>query len=180
MRVTAGKYKNKQVKTVKSNDVRPTLSKIRESIFNIIQNKVENSSMLDLFAGSGIMGIEAVSRGVNSVTYIEKNPRTARILKENLREFDFEYKVFIADALKAVDKLAGKKFDIIFVDPPYAAGLLPEVLDKISKNDILSDDGVLIIECGSDYKVDEIIEKTSFIISKQKKYGDTAISIIKK
>ena len=84
MRITAGKFKNKQVKTVDSDLIRPTLSKIRESLFNVLQNEITDASFLDVFAGSGIVGIEAASRGAKEVIFIEKNPKHYKLLKENL------------------------------------------------------------------------------------------------
>lgn len=175
MRVTAGKYKNRSIKTLKSNEVRPTLSKIRESVFNVIQNNIADSTMLDLFAGSGIMGMEAVSRGAKSITYVEKNPKVARLLKENLKNFDFENYVFVNDAFKALNKLEGNKFDIIFVDPPYHLKIESELIAKIKEYKLLAEDGVLIIEAASSNKVEEVLTNSVFCIDKQKKYGDTSI-----
>jgi 16S rRNA (guanine966-N2)-methyltransferase len=179
MRITAGRFKGKRIKTVKSNDVRPTLSKIRESIFNIIQNQISQAKMLDLFAGSGIMGIEAASRGAEEVVFIEKNPLVFKILKENLKDFDFNYNLYLTDALKAIEKLSGSKFDIIFADPPYNSELIPQIITKIKGNSILSNSGMLILEHSIKLNIEEIIGHDDFEIYKKKIYGDTAITIIK-
>ena len=175
MRITAGKFKAKHVDTVKSQDVRPTSSKIRESIFNIIQNRVSDSLMLDLFAGSGIIGLEALSRGAKDVVFVEKNPKVLRVLKNNMTSFNLNSKVIFNDAIKALDILKGSKFDIIFVDPPYAAGLYPEVLKKIKDNNLLADDGILILEHSSCDKFEQTAEEFNFEIQKSKQYGDTTL-----
>jgi 16S rRNA (guanine(966)-N(2))-methyltransferase RsmD len=179
MRVTAGRFKGRQIKTVKSNDVRPTLSKIRESIFNMIQDQVSDARMLDLFAGSGIMGLELISRGGKEVVFIEKNPLIVKTLRENLKNFDFEYSIYLNDALKALDKLAGNKFDIIFVDPPYLLGLIPEIIQKIKNNSLLSNSGIIILEHPTKFNFDETIQSNGFEIYKNKTYGDTAITMLK-
>lgn len=178
MRITAGKYKAKRVNTVKSQDVRPTSSKVRESIFNILQNRVSGSLMLDLFAGSGIMGLEALSRGAEEVVFVEKNPKVMRLLKENIANFDANAKVIFNDALKALDILKGSSFDIIFVDPPYAAGIYAEVLKKVKDNNLLLPDGVLILEHASSDDYQEFINDNGFEILKSKIYGDTALTFI--
>jgi 16S rRNA (guanine(966)-N(2))-methyltransferase RsmD len=179
MRITAGRFKGKQIKTVKSNDVRPTLSKIRESIFNIIQGQIEQVKMLDLFAGSGIMGIEAASRGAEEIVFIEKNPLVFKTLKENLKNFDFNYNIYLTDALKAIEKLSGHNFDVIFADPPYNSELISQIIKKIKDNSLLSDSGILILEHPIKLDVQEIIESCGFELYKKKLYGDTAITIIK-
>jgi len=175
IRVTGGKFRNRQVKTVKTQAVRPTSSKVRESIFNILQGRVVGSSMLDLFAGSGIMGIEALSRGAEKVTFVEKNPKVYKLLKENLSNFDTEYKVFLTDALSALAKLKGAKFDIIFADPPYKLDIIPYVLQKIKNNDLLAQEGVLVLEHSPDCQFDS----TGFEVVKTKVYGDTALTLLK-
>ena len=178
MIVTAGKYKGKKVKTVKNRDVRPTSAKIRESIFNMIQTSIAESAMLDLFAGSGIMGLEALSRGASKVVYVEKSSQVAELLKENLANIHEDIEFIISDALMVLDRLKGKIFDIIFVDPPYASGLIEPVLRKIKDNNLLAENGLIIIEHSSSNNYAEYIEKLGFTILKEKIYGDTAITIV--
>lgn len=178
MIVTAGKYKGKKVKTVKNRDVRPTSAKIRESIFNMIQTSIAESAMLDLFAGSGIMGLEALSRGASKVVYVEKSSQVAGLLKENLANINEDIEFIISDALMVLDRLKGKIFDIIFVDPPYASGLIEPVLRKIKDNNLLAENGLIIIEHSSSNNYAEYIEKLGFTILKEKIYGDTAITIV--
>jgi 16S rRNA (guanine966-N2)-methyltransferase len=186
MIITGGFQKGRKIKTVKSRDVRPTSSKVRESIFNMLQSSIENTVMLDLFAGSGIMGLEALSRGAKKVVFIEKSFNVAKILKENLAGYNFvdeiptiDYEIFITDAVKFLDKSNNIKFDIIFIDPPYASGLIAPSLTKIKEKNILQPDGLIIIEHSPDYKVSDIANSLGFSILKEKKYGDTCITIIK-
>ncbi len=178
MRITAGKYKNKQIKTVKTLDVRPTSSKVRESIFNILQDRVSESLMLDLFAGSGIMGLEALSRGAEKVVFVEKNLKTARLLKQNVSFLTKSVDIIIGDALKALEKLNGRNFDIIFLDPPYAINIIPEVLQKIKTLNLLKPEGIIIIEHSSNIEYSKEIKNLNFTLIKNKIYGDTALSFI--
>lgn len=178
MIITGGNQKGKKIKTVKSREVRPTSSKIRESIFNMIQSGIADAVMLDLFAGSGIVGIEALSRNAAKVVFVEKNPKTVKILKENLCNFEFNYELIVLDAILALDKLKNSVFDIIFIDPPYASGLIEPALEKIRSNNILNSDGIIIIEHSSSHKISETVKNLNFNILKEKKYGDTAITIL--
>lgn len=178
MKITGGTFKGRSIKTIKSNDVRPTSSKVRESIFNMIQLDITDSVMSDLFSGSGLMGIEALSRGAKKVVFTEKNPKTYKLLKENLSNFDCEYDLFLTDAIKALDKFERQSFDLFFVDPPYKQGLYETVLEKIKENNLLKTGGKIILEHKSDDDFSEIIEKYGFEIIKQKKYGDTVVVIV--
>ena len=180
MIITGGLNKGQKVKTVNSREVRPTSAKVRESIFNIIQNSIAGSVMLDLFAGSGIIGLEAMSRGAKKVVFVEKNYKVAEILKENLSQFELDCELIITDAVLALDRLKGYKFDIIFADPPYAmSNIIEPILEKIRDNDLLyTTQGIVIIEHSPDYNAAETGKNTGFEVLKQKKYGDTAITIL--
>ena len=146
MRITAGRFKNKQVKTIESDLIRPTLSKIRESLFNVLQNNINNADFLDLFAGSGIVGIEAASRGAKEIIFIEKTPKHYKLLKENLNGLDFANKVFLGDATNIIEKFDENRFDIIFSDPPYKTDLNKKILEIIYRKKLLRKNGVLILE----------------------------------
>jgi 16S rRNA (guanine966-N2)-methyltransferase len=179
MIITGGSCKGRKINTVKSREVRPTSSKIRESVFNMIYSSITNSVMLDLFAGSGIMGLEALSRGAKKVYFVEKNPKVFKLLKENLDIFDFNYEAKLSDALAALNSFQGIKFDIIFIDPPYASGLIESVLVRIKENKLLSEDGTAIVEHSSNLQITEMATVLGFEILKEKKYGDTAITILR-
>ena len=179
MRITAGKFKNKQVKTIDSDLIRPTLSKIRESIFNVLQDKICEATFLDLFAGSGIMGIEAASRGANEIIFIEKNPKHYKLLKENLKSFDVNNKTFLADSTNIIEKFDENKFDIIFSDPPYKTDLNNKVLEIIANKKLLKNDGIIILESNKTEDFTEIINKCNFEVIKEKLYGDTKLIYLK-
>lgn len=190
MRITGGTEKGKTVQTVKSQDVRPTSSKVRESIFNIIQLNDSGTIfyegetiVLDLFAGSGIMGLEALSRGAKKVVFVEKNPRHAEIIKKNIHNFfgvgDKKTKLIISDALKALETI-NEQFNFIFVDPPYALGLYEPILKKIEENNILQTEGIIVLEHPSAMDVPGTISGTEFKVYKTKIYGDTGITVLLK
>lgn len=175
MRITAGKFKNKQIKTIESDLIRPTLSKIRESLFNVLQNDIENAVFLDLFAGSGIMGIEAASRNAKEIIFIEKNPKHYKLLKTNLKTLDFKNKTFLADSINLIEKFNENTFDIIYSDPPYKTDLNNKVLAILSRKKLLKNNGWLILECNKDEDFSADIENYSFELIKEKIYGDTKV-----
>ena len=170
MIVTAGKFKGQKVVAPDENITRPTLSKVRMSIFNTLQAIVEfeGSSFLDMFAGSGIMGLEALSRGFSSAVAIEKNPKVARVIKGNFKNFTQAPKLLIGDSTKIATKLS-EKFDVIYIDPPYFSGIYEKSLDAIRK--IAS--GVVILE----HIVD--VNFGDFEVVKQKKYGDKFVTFLR-
>lgn len=175
MNITSGVYKGSKVKIPDEKIVRPTLSKIRESIFNTLFSLIdfEGKSFLDLFAGSGIMGLEALSRGFDSVLAIEKNAKVARILKENYENIKLKPNLVIGDSLKVLPKLS-EKFDVIYIDPPYYSGIYEECLKKISENSLLNFDGIVILE----HVAEVNWEESGFELIKQKKYGDKFVTFL--
>jgi 16S rRNA (guanine(966)-N(2))-methyltransferase RsmD len=176
MNITGGKFNGRKITTVKSNDVRPTSSKVRASIFNMLNSigrDFEGAIFLDLFAGSAIMGLEALSRGFDKSVFVEKNSATCRLIKQNLAKFDAQYEVFNMDALKFLDKTQDL-FDVIFVDPPYHEGLYDDVVAKVFQNNLLKPKGILIVEAPLEYTIPEGLS-----VIKEKLYGDTKIYFLK-
>lgn len=168
MIITAGKFKGRKITAPDANITRPTLSKVRMSIFNTLQSMVEfgESSFLDMYAGSGVMGLEALSRGFSNVVAIEKNPKASTVIKSNFKKFENPPKLIIGDSLKIAPKL--EKFDVIYIDPPYFSGIYEQSLEAV-KN-IASN--IIILEHVTD------IDFTGFELIKQKKYGDKIISFL--
>ncbi len=179
MRITAGRFKNKSVRTIESDLIRPTLSKIRESLFNVLQTDIENASFLDLFAGSGIVGIEAASRGAKEVVFIEKNPVHYRLLKSNLKDFEFDFKTFQGDSTAILERFDEGKFDIIFSDPPYKTDLNNKILEIIARKKLLKEDGIIAIEANKSEDFSKAISENGFEQIKEKNYGDTKVLYIK-
>ncbi|MBO5179782.1 MAG: 16S rRNA (guanine(966)-N(2))-methyltransferase RsmD [Clostridia bacterium] len=152
MRVVAGKARGTQIKSIESNDTRPTKDMVKEALFSILYNKVEDSVFLDLFAGSGAIGIEALSRGAEKAYFSDKNLECIKVIKANIEKTHFEQEsvVLNGDFKSIVEKLKNIKFDIIFIDPPYNKGLGVEAIELLSDNQMLSDDGIIV------YETDEI------------------------
>jgi 16S rRNA (guanine966-N2)-methyltransferase len=150
MRVIAGIYKGRRLKTLEGLSLRPTSDRLRETLFNILAPRIEETRFADLCAGSGAIGIEALSRGARHVTFIESSLKAARIISENLRNCGIRegYRVINRDALRALKNLASEQaqFDIIYFDPPYDSEIHTPVMWLIAKHDLLAEDGVLIVE----------------------------------
>jgi len=130
--------------------VRPTSDRLRETLFNILAPRIEGARFADVCAGSGAIGIEALSRGARHVTFIESSLKAARIISENLRNCGIreDYRVINRDALRALKNLASEQaqFDVIYFDPPYDSEIYTPVMWLIAKHDLLSEDGVVIVE----------------------------------
>ena len=126
--------------------VRPTTDRVKESIFNIVQFDVEGRRVLDLFAGTGQLGIEALSRGAAQVTFVDSDPASIQLVRENLRRTGLEQnaRVFRGDAAAALAK--GEQYDLVFLDPPYDSGLMDMALENILAFDILKVNGIIVCE----------------------------------
>ncbi|MFI3307599.1 MAG: 16S rRNA (guanine(966)-N(2))-methyltransferase RsmD [Mycoplasmatota bacterium] len=170
MRVITGKYKGLKLDGYDIVGTRPTQDRVKESLFAMIQNKVKNSKCLDLFAGSGSLGIEAISMGASSATFVDINFKAISVLKNNTKRIEEELLFFNSD-YKNFLKTTNEQFDIIFLDPPYHLLLINDCIDLIKKNNLLKRDGIIVCE----YE-EEVINYDSF---KEKKYGKTYIKIIK-
>ena len=169
MNITGGKFKGQKIAVPDEKITRPTLSKVRMSVFNTLQSIIEfeGSSFLDMFSGSGVMALEALSRGFTNVTAIEKHPKAAAIIRSNFSKFSPAPNLITGDSLKILPKL-NRNFDIIYIDPPYFSGVYETALDAV-KN--FSD--IVILE----HVID--VEINNFELIKQKKYGDKYISFLK-
>jgi 16S rRNA (guanine966-N2)-methyltransferase len=150
MRVIAGIYKGRRLKTIEGLSVRPTSDRLRETIFNTLTPRIEGARFADVCAGSGAVGVEALSRGARHVTFIESSLKAARIISENLRNCGIrkDYRVINRDVIRALKSLASEKaqFDIIYFDPPYNSELYTPVMWVIAKHDLLAENGVVIVE----------------------------------
>lgn len=149
MRVIAGSARSIILKTRKGSDTRPTTDKIKETLFNMISFDIGDAFVLDLFAGSGALGIEALSRGACEVVFIEKDREAISCIKENLKKTRLDDKavVLAADVLRALENLSVEKaFDIVFMDPPYNKNLEEKVLKILEKTSYIDDNTMIIIE----------------------------------
>lgn len=150
MRVITGIYKGRRLKTLEGSAVRPTSDRMRETLFNILAPRIEGARFLDLCAGSGAIGIEALSRGAGQVTFVESSRKSSTVISENLRHCEIRngYTFIARDALMALKYLAQEKqqFDLIYFDPPYDSELYSPVLWQIARGNLLTEDGILIVE----------------------------------
>jgi len=179
MRIIAGKFKGRKIIQPMLGTVRPTKDRIRESVFNIIAGEIAGTEVLDLFAGSGAYGIEALSRGASRAVFVEKSNKCCGIIKKNLQLFSIEAQTEVQtiDTFKSLELFTEnqRKFDLIFSDPPYNKGLAKKTLIMINHYDILRPTGLLIIEHHKDEHICEVEKKLSLL--KQKSYKDISISI---
>lgn len=152
MRVVAGRYKGKGLNALKGDSVRPTTTRIKETLFNILQCDVPGSRVLDLFAGSGSLGIECISRGAEHVTFADKIKESIALVRANLKGIDGNYSVVNSDFLAVLSGASynGLKYDIIFLDPPYGSGLAEIAIDRIFELDLLSGRGIIVYEHGTE------------------------------
>jgi 16S rRNA (guanine(966)-N(2))-methyltransferase RsmD len=175
MRILGGSAKGRKIFTLKNNDVRPTGAKVRAAIFNMIAPHIYDSVFLDAFAGSGAMGIEALSRGAQKSIFLDINAASIQMIKKNVKNIDFELKSFIRkENFFYFIRQNNSKFDIIFADPPYAMDGIHDIVLKVEDANSLNDEGLLIIE--HDYNI-ILNEGKKLILVKQKKYSGTMVSI---
>ena len=165
MRVITGTARGRKLETPTNYDIRPTTDNVKESIFNIIQFDIEGRKVLDLFAGTGQLGIECLSRGAESVTFVDENREAIRIIKENLKTCQLKGTVMQTDALSFVKNCG--KFDLIFIDPPYDSKLYEPVLEAINSVDILSDGGIIVCEA----RKEKLLPEMNLPYRKRKEYN---------
>src|SRR5574344_1325498 len=178
MNITAGKFKGRKVIAPDAKIVRPTLAKVRENIFNILASminfKFDDKNFLYMFAGSSIMGLEALSRGFSSALEIENNLKVVKIINQNYANLGLKPELIVGDSLKKIKNLT-KKYDVIFIDPPYFSGIYESSIDVILKNKVMKKDGIIILEHVT------AIDWQNFGLEmiKQKKYSEKYITFLK-
>ena len=145
-----GVARGRKLKEPEGMEIRPTADQVKEAVFNIIQGDVEGRKCLDLFSGTGQMGIEALSRGAASCTFVDADKKAVNLTKKNLETVKLGGQVIQSDALRFLE--SGEKFDLIFIDPPYHAGLYDKVLERIKAFDKLHTGGIMIVESSADYE----------------------------
>lgn len=177
MRVIAGKARRLALKTVPGLETRPTTDRIKETLFNMIQDELYGIRFLDLFSGSGAIGIEALSRGAKEAVFVEKNPAAVRCIRENLRFTRLEADAFVVqtDVFAALDRLeigvqnGAESFGIIFMDPPYNRLLEKQVLEKLAGGTAADENTLLIVEASLETDF-SYVEELGFRVLKRKEY----------
>lgn len=184
MRVISGKSRGKKIVSLEGDNTRPTLDRVKEALFNIIQFKVQDAVVLDLFAGTGALGIEALSRGAKEAIFCDKVPDAIKIIKQNITNTNNLDKSTIMnkdykDVLETLSK-QNKKIDIVFLDPPYKTNLAIDSLQKIIMGNLLTEDGIIIIETDDINKEQEILKIEKVEIFDKRKYGSVWLIFIRK
>lgn len=173
MRVITGTARGRKLREPSNMDIRPTTDLVKESIFNIVQFDIEGRRVLDLFAGTGQLGIEALSRGARSATFVDESSEAIKIVRENLEHCKLQGEAVRNNAVSFLSRCG--KFDLIFLDPPYASELINEVLQKIIKFDILSDGGIII--CETSCETDILPLNSPYYVGREYKYGKVKLTL---
>lgn len=172
MRVIAGTARSMPLKTIDSLDTRPTTDRIKETLFNMLQTNIPGATVLDVFSGSGAIGIEALSRGASKAFFVEKSRKAVECIHSNLAFTNFSEKASVmeCDALTALNRLAGKEvFDIIYMDPPYDKELEKNVLQALQNSNIIDEYSLIIIEASLDTEFNYLSD-FGFELIKEKRY----------
>jgi 16S rRNA (guanine966-N2)-methyltransferase len=179
VRVVSGTCKGRPLKAVPGNTTRPTTDKVKEALFNMIGPYFDGGIGLDLFAGSGGLGIEAISRGLEKVIFIDREPKAIHVIHENLKacKFDEQAEVYRNDADRALKALIKREinFDYIFLDPPYKKQQLVSLIEKMDAQDLVKTDGLIVCEHSFDVELPQAVGRFTQI--KHEKYGIIAVTI---
>ena len=180
MKIISGKYKGRIIEGFDIEGTRPTMDRVKESLFATIQNYIDDSIVLDLFAGSGNLGFEALSEGASEAYLVDSNYKAIKTIEKNISTIKIENAHSVnMDFKKALQYFneTNKKFDLIFLDPPYKTNYIEESIIKINEYNLLKDDGIIICESDS---LDKIIYPKEYKAVKDKKYGDKFVVLLKK
>jgi len=177
VRISAGKCKGRVLASFRGMSIRPTSDKVREAIFNILPRDFPFKSVLDIFAGTGALGIEALSRGAQEAVFVDSDPKSVELVRKNLVACALteHARVFKRDALGAVRYLRGRgmAFDLVFIDPPYASTLAEETLKAIAAAGIVEQDGIVVAETSKRNPIEARPEGLSLI--DERRYGETLV-----
>lgn len=184
MRVISGKARGKKLISLEGQNTRPTLDRVKEALFNIIQFNIEDKNVLDLFAGSGALGIEALSRGAETATFCDNSYDAIQVIKANIKNTKNEDQSIVINkdyslALNSLSK-QNKKFDIIFLDPPYKADFGMKAINMIIELNILAEDGIIILETDDEKRKEEINNIKGIKVFDERKYGRVMLIFIRK
>lgn len=176
MRVITGTARGRKLLEPSGMDIRPTADVVKEAVFNIIQFDIEGRRVLDLFAGTGQLGIEALSRGAAECVFVDESAKAVKLVRENLSRCKLQGRVMQADALACLSR--GEKYDTIFLDPPYDTTLLDKCLEIVQNVDILTDGGIIVCESRREKTLPELKAPLSRVLDRV--YGKIKITVYKK
>ena len=179
MQVITGKFRGRKLKGVPTEKTRPTLGRVKESIFDIINEYISGKTVLDLFAGSGALGIECISRGAQSCVFVDNQKESLAIIKQNLKNDLSQAKLIKADYTDALYMISKTniKFDLVLLDPPFDSDYLDNCLYLLHKNNLLNNNAIIMCEMSSKKELQNYPQK--YIIIKNKNYGTISVSILK-
>ena len=184
MRVISGTARGKKLTSLEGLETRPTLDRVKEAVFNILQFDLKDANVLDLFSGSGALAIEALSRGAHTAVLCDNSYKAVKIINKNLDDTRLKEKAYVIndDYIKTLNKLKSesKKFDIIFLDPPYKTDYIVNSIENIINNELLAKDGIIIAESDDENKIEEIKNIKNIEIYDTRKYGIVFIIFIRK
>ncbi len=176
MRIITGEYRGRRLETPVGNDVRPTTDKVKEALFNLIMADVPEAVVVDLFSGSGNLGLEALSRGASRCYFCDSSRDSIALIRRNVEYCRAQERsvIYTADYRKALDKIR-EKVDVFLLDPPYRKGILPDCLARIEEAGLLAEDGVIVCEHGTDEPMEDVIG--GFEKFKERSYGSITLTI---
>ena len=180
MRIISGTARGTKLFTLEGNNTRPTLDRVRESVFNILQRKIQNAQVLDLFAGSGAIGLEALSRGAKSVVFCDNSTKAIQIVENNIEKTHLKEKSILCkmNYLQCLEKMKETKFDFIYLDPPYDSDYAINAIQKIMEYNMISENANIFIETDKPKKTEEKLKQISVTVKQIRKYGRVYIIII--
>jgi len=176
MRIISGKFKGHRLVAFKADHLRPTTDRVKESLFNKWMTEIEGARILDLFCGTGNLGLEALSRGAEFVEFVDKSDKSLRILRENVKKLGLSegFHVTKREAIQFL-KDSSDKFDLIFIDPPFTQSMAGEVLSALSRSEVLKAGGLVAIESGTKEQIDESYGPLQRY--DRKEFGDKALNL---
>jgi 16S rRNA (guanine966-N2)-methyltransferase len=180
MRIIGGKFKGHHLVSFQAGHIRPTTDRVKESLFNIISAEIEGARVLDLFCGTGSLGLEALSRGATEVTFVEKNRKSIVITEQNLAKLKIEngYSIVTKDVLSFLKSYQGEPFDLVFADPPFTEEMAHDVMLAADVSKIFADHTLMMIESGRREKIDSDYQNlTRYDV---REFGDKFLSFYKK
>ena len=182
MRIITGRARGTKLVTLEGNNTRPTSERVKEAVFSMIQFDIEGRNVLDLFAGSGQMGLEALSRGALKATFVDNSKNAVAVIKQNVAKthFESESQVVLANADDYLKRIKGReKFDLVFIDPPYATGVQAKMLELLLENDLVKPTATIVCESGEeDIFKDNPALAERFEIIKKAKYSISYVTIL--
>lgn len=183
MRVISGSARGTTLHSIDDISTRPTLDRVKESLFNIIQNQIEDAIILDLFAGSGAIGIEFLSRGAKKAYFCDKSQKAINMVEKNLEKTKLKDKavIFNTDYIDCISKISNIEFDIVFLDPPYKENFSIKAIEKINENKLLKKGGIIIIETDEPEREIKEIKNTKidYEIYDLRKYGRASLIFLR-